>query len=328
MRRTGGEHVACCLAWRRAWLPTGYRLCPRCPVRPRAPAHSGRLSRLGRAHREPVHAVGPTRHGCLPPAGLLPAEALPGPVPPARLLGRAVVVRRRSAPRDERGRNDQRQPGAAVHRRDAAGRAAGRDEAAARAKRVGRPVGGLRRADGRAVGRHAPAHDPRPASPRDRRRPSRGRGISSRSRTGRSHARRPRGLPHTTRCCCATTPRRFRRDGLRFFLSTGGSHGAVKRSWTFEFERELRSLGVPSRLWSQPPGGARLRAQPAALGAEIRGANRLLSRGHRRGLATEAAVSQLAELGEREEDDRAKQTDAPLRARQRHRVEDPLQRAE
>src|SRR5436190_19165137 len=28
MRRTGGEHVACCLAWRRAWLPTGYRLCP------------------------------------------------------------------------------------------------------------------------------------------------------------------------------------------------------------------------------------------------------------------------------------------------------------
>ena len=102
--------------------------------------------------------------------------------------------------------------------------------------------------------------------------------------------------------------------------ATGPSSGAGRSSSSANC--------APSRLWSQPPGGARLRAQPAALGAEIRGANRLLSRGHRRGLATEAAVSQLAELGEREEDDRAKQTDAPLRARQRHRVEDPLQRAE
>jgi hypothetical protein len=47
-----------------------------------------------------------------------------------------------------------------------------------------------------------------------------------------------------------------RRHGLRFFLSTGGSHGAVKRSWTFEFERELRGLGIASRLWAQAPGVA------------------------------------------------------------------------
>jgi hypothetical protein len=46
----------------------------------------------------------------------------------------------------------------------------------------------------------------------------------------------------------------IRRHGLRFFLSTGGSHGAVKRAWTFEFARELRSLRIASRLWSQPPG--------------------------------------------------------------------------
>jgi S-formylglutathione hydrolase FrmB len=46
----------------------------------------------------------------------------------------------------------------------------------------------------------------------------------------------------------------IRRHGLRFFLSTGGSHGAVKRAWTFEFARELRGLRIASRLWSQPPG--------------------------------------------------------------------------
>jgi S-formylglutathione hydrolase FrmB len=45
-----------------------------------------------------------------------------------------------------------------------------------------------------------------------------------------------------------------RRHGLRFFLSTGGSHGAVKRTWTFEFDRELRGLGIASRLWAQAPG--------------------------------------------------------------------------
>jgi S-formylglutathione hydrolase FrmB len=46
----------------------------------------------------------------------------------------------------------------------------------------------------------------------------------------------------------------IRRHGLRFFLSTGGSHGAVKRSWTFDFARELRGLGIASRLWAQPSG--------------------------------------------------------------------------
>jgi hypothetical protein len=43
---------------------------------------------------------------------------------------------------------------------------------------------------------------------------------------------------------------------LRFFLSTGGSHGSIKRRWTFEFDRELRGLGIADRVWAQPPGVA------------------------------------------------------------------------
>lgn len=54
---------------------------------------------------------------------------------------------------------------------------------------------------------------------------------------------------------------------LRFFLSTGGSHGAVKFRWTFQFDRELRSLRIADRLWSQPPGvpGFGRNQLPAAL---------------------------------------------------------------
>ena len=46
----------------------------------------------------------------------------------------------------------------------------------------------------------------------------------------------------------------IRRSGLRFFLSTGGSPGAVKRRWTFDFGRELHSLGIAERVWAQLPG--------------------------------------------------------------------------
>ena len=59
----------------------------------------------------------------------------------------------------------------------------------------------------------------------------------------------------------------IRSHDLRFFLSTGGSHGAVKRSWTFDFDRELRSLRIKDRLWSQRPGapGFGRNQLPAAL---------------------------------------------------------------
>jgi enterochelin esterase-like enzyme len=58
-----------------------------------------------------------------------------------------------------------------------------------------------------------------------------------------------------------------RAHALRFFLSTGGSHGAVKRRWTFAFARELRSLHIPLRLWVQPLGekGFGRHQLPAAL---------------------------------------------------------------
>ena len=61
--------------------------------------------------------------------------------------------------------------------------------------------------------------------------------------------------------------RAVRARHLRFFLSTGGSHGAVKFRWTFEFDRELRSLRIADRLWSQPPGvpGFGRNQLPAAL---------------------------------------------------------------
>ena len=61
--------------------------------------------------------------------------------------------------------------------------------------------------------------------------------------------------------------RAIRAHRLRFFLSTAGSHGSVKRLWTLEFDRELRSLGIVSRLWSQAPGlgGFGRRQLPAAL---------------------------------------------------------------
>jgi Putative esterase len=54
---------------------------------------------------------------------------------------------------------------------------------------------------------------------------------------------------------------------LHFFLSTGGSHGAVKRSWTLDFARELQALRIPLRLWVQPLGekGFGRHQLPAAL---------------------------------------------------------------
>jgi S-formylglutathione hydrolase FrmB len=58
-----------------------------------------------------------------------------------------------------------------------------------------------------------------------------------------------------------------RAQALRFFLSTGGSHGAVKRRWTFAFARELEALRIPMRLWVQPLGekGFGRHQLPAAL---------------------------------------------------------------
>jgi enterochelin esterase-like enzyme len=61
----------------------------------------------------------------------------------------------------------------------------------------------------------------------------------------------------------------LRRRDVRFFLSTGRSgHGDVRASWTFDFARELATLGLSHRLWVLPDSarGHLWRAQlPAAI---------------------------------------------------------------
>jgi enterochelin esterase-like enzyme len=60
----------------------------------------------------------------------------------------------------------------------------------------------------------------------------------------------------------------LRAQGVSFYLSTGFNHGGVMRRWTFDFARELRTLGIPTRTWAslRPDGGRYLRLQlPAAL---------------------------------------------------------------
>lgn len=44
----------------------------------------------------------------------------------------------------------------------------------------------------------------------------------------------------------------LRRDGVRFYVSAGGNHGAVLRKWSLQFVDELRSLGLPHDLWLLP----------------------------------------------------------------------------
>ena len=61
---------------------------------------------------------------------------------------------------------------------------------------------------------------------------------------------------------------RLRTEGVSFYLSTGFNHGGVMRRWTFDFARELRTLGIRTRTWAslRPDGGRYLRLQlPAAL---------------------------------------------------------------
>jgi putative tributyrin esterase len=45
----------------------------------------------------------------------------------------------------------------------------------------------------------------------------------------------------------------LRRDDVRFYVSAGGNHGRILRSWTVAFARELRTLKLPHELWLLPP---------------------------------------------------------------------------
>jgi len=61
---------------------------------------------------------------------------------------------------------------------------------------------------------------------------------------------------------------RLRSEHMAFFLSTGFNHGPVRRSWTFDFARELRALRLRYSVAAatHPEGGRYYRTQlPAAL---------------------------------------------------------------
>jgi enterochelin esterase-like enzyme len=42
------------------------------------------------------------------------------------------------------------------------------------------------------------------------------------------------------------------RSAVRFYVSAGGNHGRIRRSWSVAFARELRSLGLLHELWLLP----------------------------------------------------------------------------
>jgi hypothetical protein len=44
----------------------------------------------------------------------------------------------------------------------------------------------------------------------------------------------------------------LRRNGVRFYVSVGGNHGAVLARWSTAFAAELRSLRLPVKLWRLP----------------------------------------------------------------------------
>jgi enterochelin esterase-like enzyme len=44
----------------------------------------------------------------------------------------------------------------------------------------------------------------------------------------------------------------LRRDGVRFYVSVGGNHGAVLRAWSLEFAHELTDLRLAHELWLLP----------------------------------------------------------------------------
>jgi enterochelin esterase-like enzyme len=57
---------------------------------------------------------------------------------------------------------------------------------------------------------------------------------------------------HTPTLLVRSDAQALRRAGVRFYVSVGGNHGAVLRSWSLAFARELGELRLPHRLWVLP----------------------------------------------------------------------------
>jgi enterochelin esterase-like enzyme len=47
--------------------------------------------------------------------------------------------------------------------------------------------------------------------------------------------------------------RQLAQTGVRFYISAGGDHARIRRSWSVAFGRQLETLGLPHQLWLQPP---------------------------------------------------------------------------
>ena len=67
-----------------------------------------------------------------------------------------------------------------------------------------------------------------------------------------AHASRAQLDAHDPSLIVRREARVLRRLGVRFELSTGVGHGSITPSLTTGFARELRSLGLPCRLWRVP----------------------------------------------------------------------------
>jgi hypothetical protein len=83
-----------------------------------------------------------------------------------------------------------------------------------------------------------------------------------------THASRAQLDAHDPALLVRREAARLRSEHMTFFLSTGFNHGPVRRSWTFDFARELRALGLKCSIAAaaHPEGGRYYRTQlPAAL---------------------------------------------------------------
>lgn len=63
----------------------------------------------------------------------------------------------------------------------------------------------------------------------------------------------PRALDaHTPALLVRHDASALRKDGVRFYVSVGGNHGAVLRVWSLHFAAELARLRLPHELWLLP----------------------------------------------------------------------------
>lgn len=68
-----------------------------------------------------------------------------------------------------------------------------------------------------------------------------------------AHATQPQLAAHDPVVLVREEAPALRRDDVRFYVSAGGNHGAVRTSASIAFARELGTLRLPHELWLLPP---------------------------------------------------------------------------